>query len=258
MSAANSVIDQLIEMTGHIEGWFPKKEGIFLYNAALNCTSKGTIVEIGSWKGKSTIWLGKAAQRNGKIKVYAIDPHTGSSEHMGKGEDGVWTFPQFKQNLSDAGVDDVVTPIVKTSDEALKGWDKPIELLFIDGAHDFDSVKKDFISWSQFLIEGGTVCLHDATASLINGLIGWPGPLKVANKYIFKSDDYRKIGFVCTMLHAVKQPRQGLKDKLSVLMVRIKKTVPDLCHVFFYHIWKIKFFKKLTGALGRRFINKCL
>lgn len=104
------------------------------------------IVEIGSWKGKSTVWLAKGSKDGKGIKIYAIDPHKGSSEHR-KWYGKVWTFEEFKENIKKARVDDVVVPIVKTSEETVRNWDKLVELLFIDGAHEYELVKQDFLLW---------------------------------------------------------------------------------------------------------------
>jgi predicted O-methyltransferase YrrM len=72
--------DEVKKFVDNIDGWLFEREGELLYDLAKNCTGKGVIVEIGSWKGKSTIWLGKGSKRGKKVLIYAIDPHTGSPE----------------------------------------------------------------------------------------------------------------------------------------------------------------------------------
>jgi len=154
-------IEHVKEATDKVEGWLTDAQGEFLYNAAKNCQGRGVIVEIGSWKGKSTIWLAKGSKAGSNVKIYAIDPHTGSSGHKKKrGE--VWTFEEFKQNIKRANVEDIVVPVVKTSEDAERDWDgKPIELLWIDGEHEYEMVKLDFDLWSPYLVEGGTIAFHD-------------------------------------------------------------------------------------------------
>jgi predicted O-methyltransferase YrrM len=133
--------------TAAIDGWLSKKEGRLLYKLAKNCTGRGAIVEIGSWKGKSTIWLAHGVKsKNNNTKVYAIDPHTGSSEHK-VAQKRVWTFLEFKENIKRANVDDVVVPLVKTSEAAANDFSEPVELIFIDGAHEYEFVKQDFNLW---------------------------------------------------------------------------------------------------------------
>src|SRR5574337_1383187 len=88
---------ELRELARGIEGWLGDREGEVLYDLARKCTGRGAIVEIGSWKGKSTIWLAKGSKAGNGVKVYAVDTHTGSSEHR-QDAGGVWTFDAFKRN----------------------------------------------------------------------------------------------------------------------------------------------------------------
>ncbi len=142
----NKRIKEVRNITRDIDGWLLEKEGMLLYRLANRCKGRGVIVEIGSWKGRSTVWIASGSRDGRNIQVYAIDPHTGSEEHveaMGK----IWTFEEFKRNILDAGVEDIVKPIVKTSEEAVKGFKEPVEFIFIDGAHDYDSAKLDTELW---------------------------------------------------------------------------------------------------------------
>ena len=85
-----------------VPGWLTRSEGKLLFNLAKSCAGRGVIVEIGSWKGKSTIWLAKGSQAGQNAKVYAIDPHAGTSEHRRQGK--ISTFEEFERNISQAGV----------------------------------------------------------------------------------------------------------------------------------------------------------
>ena len=138
-------IKEVIEEADKIEGWLSSAEAEFLYNAAKNCRGEGVIVEIGAWKGKSTVCLAHGSKDGKNITVFSIDPHTGSSEHKYRGIEVLQTFREFISNLKYAKANDIVTPIVKTSKAAYLEWDgKPIELLWIDGAHEYEHVKLDF------------------------------------------------------------------------------------------------------------------
>ena len=75
------MIDEIKSLTAGIEGWLTDDEGELLFKLARACAGRGGIVEIGSWKGKSTIWLGRGSMAGNRAKVWAIDPHTGSDEH---------------------------------------------------------------------------------------------------------------------------------------------------------------------------------
>ena len=158
-----------------VDGWLLKKEGELLYDLAKKCSGRGAIVEVGSWKGKSTIWLAFGSKDGAKARVYAIDPHTGSQEHRdlyGKLD----TFGEFSKNISCAGVSEIVKPLVKTSEEAARSFSEPVELVFIDGAHEYDMVEKDFQLWFPRLVEGGVMAFHDT--------IGWEGQIRVARDRI--------------------------------------------------------------------------
>jgi len=171
------------------------KEGEFLYNTAKNCT-KDVIVEIGSWKGVSTIWLGKGSKAGNRVKIYAIDPHLGSPIHR-KMYGKVWTFEEFKNNIKMAKVDDIIAPIVKTSEGAEKGWgNKPIEFLWIDGNHEYKFVKLDFDKWFPHLADGGIIAFH--------GTINFSGPRKVVIDNIYKSNKFINIGLLDSITFAKK------------------------------------------------------
>lgn len=185
------------------------REGKFLYNIAKNCKGKGVIVEIGSWKGRSTIWLARGSKAGNKVPVCAIDPHTGSPVHA-KMYGKVWTFEEFKKNIRKAGVDDIIIPIIKTSEEAEKSWgNQPIEILWIDGNHEYKFVKLDFDKWSPHLIEGGMIALHDTT------FYETEGPKKVVEDDIYKSERFINIGLVNSITFAQKASKIFLRDKLK-------------------------------------------
>ena len=115
--------------TKNIGGWLTKAEGIFLFNISQKIKSENIIIEIGSWKGKSTICLGNGSKNGNKSKIFAIDPHTGSSEHK-KIFNKVDTFNNFKENIKKAGINNLIYPIRETSQSAVKYFNKNIGLYF--------------------------------------------------------------------------------------------------------------------------------
>ena len=117
----------------------------------------GVIVEIGSWKGKSTVALARGASRVHDEKIYAIDPH-GVLPEEGYLQD---TSAEFLDNIKRTGVEARVVPMIMTSEAAAQGWDKPIRLLWIDGDHRYEPAKLDFTLWEPFLVEGGILAMHD-------------------------------------------------------------------------------------------------
>jgi predicted O-methyltransferase YrrM len=144
----------------------------------------GVIVEIGSWKGKSTAALARGAAKTHRENVYAIDPHKILPEE-GYFED---TEAEFFDNLSRLGVHGQVVPMIMTSAEARRGWDKPIRLLWIDGDHRYEATKLDFALWEPFLTEGGILAMHDT--------IRKKGPKRVLWKQVFRSGRFQDIAIV--------------------------------------------------------------
>jgi len=203
-----------------VEGWLTPEEGRLLYNLAKTCTGQGVIVEIGSWKGKSTIWLGRGSKAGGRVPIYAIDPHTGSAETWQMfGE--VWTFDEFLANIQTADVAGLVIPLRQMSEEAARSFDKAVELIFIDGAHEYATVRLDFELWFPKVIAGGIMAFHDADA---------PGPRAVIEEFVVKPGRFRHCRFVHSILVAQKvqraSPADRFRNRCSLLSRR--RQVPAL------------------------------
>jgi len=199
----NNEVKKLIE---NVDGWLTDSEAETLYNLAKECKGNGVIVEIGSWKGKSTICLAKGSKDGKSVKIIAIDPHTGSAEHQSD-KNKVWTFEEFKSNISKAGMEDIITPIVKTSAEAAKEVSQAVEFVFIDGAHDYNSVKEDFELWFPKVIDGGIIALHDSTL--------WEGPKQVVKEYMVHSKNIKDIRFADSITYGRKVKSNTLFDRLK-------------------------------------------
>ena len=181
---------KLIAYVSKIPGWLSTSEGSFLEQSSKKTERlEGAVVEIGSFCGKSTIWLAQ-----GKNEVYAIDPHKGN---VGEDEKYPATYKTFIKNLKTAHVDKTVIPLVKTSEEAAKKWNKKIKVLFIDGLHDEKNAKQDFDLWSKHLVNGGVIAIHDSFKR-------WCGSEKVAIKYIINSSQFYKIGTVGSITYGIK------------------------------------------------------
>ncbi|MCL0091478.1 class I SAM-dependent methyltransferase, partial [Dehalococcoidales bacterium] len=123
-----------------------------LYKLAKNLPLGQAIVEIGSWKGKSTVWLAKGAAAGQRNKVYSIDPHQGSEAHIHISESEEDTYPAFLANLTKAGIQDIVVPLITTSQQVARWWRRSIGLLWIDGSHNYEDVKRDLFLWKQYLV----------------------------------------------------------------------------------------------------------
>jgi len=196
-------IDELKNSVKDLDGWLFPNEAAFLYTSAKNCKGQGTIVEIGSWKGKSTVCLAKGSKLQSNSKVYAIDPHTGSPEH---GQ--VWTFEEFKQNIKNAEVEDIVIPFVKTSEEVSKTFNDPVEFLFIDGLHEYEGVRLDFDLWYPKVLNEGIIAFHDLRGP-------FSGPRKVFRNQVCKSRKFKDFGLCETIGYARKVEKNSFKDILK-------------------------------------------
>jgi predicted O-methyltransferase YrrM len=189
-----------------VDGWLHPKEARLLYRLASECRGRGAIVEIGSWKGKSTICLARGSMSGGKAKIHAIDPHTGSPEHSR--EFGVvWTFDEFRRNVSNAGVSEMIVPHVDYSDAVARKFNEPVELIFIDGLHEYEGVKIDFDAWFPKVMEHGTIAFHDSTC--------WPGVLKLVSDEVFKSMRFRKVRFAKSIVYGEKVPKNTFFERVE-------------------------------------------
>ncbi len=162
------ICHDLIENT---KGFLDRKEGMRLYEIALEAGKKGPCLEIGSYCGKSALYLGAACKKNNQI-LFSIDHHRGSEEHQ-KGEEyfdpelfdhdenKVDSFKIFRKTIEAAGLCNTVVPIVAKSHIAAKAWKTPLALVFIDGGHALETVRLDYDSWAKHIIPGGYLCIHD-------------------------------------------------------------------------------------------------
>jgi len=178
-----------------IPGWLTDEEGEALYELARACNGDGVIVEIGSWMGKSTVCLGLGSQAGRSVPIYAIDPH---ADHR---------FGDFKTNVERAGIAELVRPIASLSQPAADGFAEPIELLFVDGSHEYDLVLEDFEKWVPKVVDGGWVAFHDTT---------WTkGPRKVVGAAVYRSRRFKDARFVVgSTTVARKVGRNSLGDRV--------------------------------------------
>jgi predicted O-methyltransferase YrrM len=179
--------DRAARAAAGIEGWLSEAQGRALHQAAAQASGRGAIVEIGSWKGRSTTWLAHGARERG-LRVLAVDPHANSRE-----DPDARTFEAFQENLRHAGVQDAVEPLVMTSAEAVRVVTGPVELLFVDGDHSVEGARRDAELWLPRVMTGGTVLLHDVASS------GYAGPRRVFQRAICRSAAYHRVRRVGSM-----------------------------------------------------------
>ena len=160
-----------IKIIQNIKGYLEESEGRALYKHALTVSRSGPCLEIGSYCGKSTVYLGTACRETGNI-LFCIDHHRGSEEQQ-PGEAYfdpavfdchtfcIDTFPHFRRTLDMAGLENTVVPMVCKSELAARTWNTPLGLVFIDGGHSYQAVKTDYDVWHKHILPGGYLMIHD-------------------------------------------------------------------------------------------------
>ena len=193
---------EIAALVADVDGWLTPRECEALFACARRCRGRGVIVEIGSWKGRSTIVLAAASRSQSQTPVHAVDPHAGIAA---RGHQP--TFADFERNLARAGVADLVHPHRQTSAEAARTFEHPVELIFIDGAHDHASVLADFTAWFPKVVEGGVMAFHDT--------VGYAGPRQVVRDHIYRSRQFRRVRFAGSLTYAEKTGHATTRERCA-------------------------------------------
>ena len=162
-----------------IKGFLAHEEGLFLYELTKKYCLKNFAVEVGSYCGKSACYIGQACKEN-KTYLMTIDHHRGSEEQQ-YGEEYfdpdeynydkeiVDTLPTLLKNIQKFRFEEVILPVVNSSELASKEIENNIDLVFIDGSHTFESARKDYVSWKNKIRIGGILAIHDVYDSEVEG-----------------------------------------------------------------------------------------
>jgi MMP 1-O-methyltransferase len=154
-----------------IKGFLDHEEGLRLYELARQAASLGPCLEIGSYCGKSAVYIGTACREQGGV-LFSIDHHRGSEEQQ-PGEEyfdsglfnvDAWaidTLVPFRRTLRSSGLEATVVPLVCTSQTAARAWATPLGMVFIDGGHAYDTVLADYHAWARHVVPGGYLVFHD-------------------------------------------------------------------------------------------------
>jgi glycosyltransferase involved in cell wall biosynthesis len=188
-----------------IDGWLEDAAAELLIavteRALAGRAEPATIVEVGSYCGRSTVLLGSTIQAlDARARVFAIDPHRGEIGALDSSfgiEMRRPTFEVFRRNLVEAGLTRTVEPIVRRSYDV--EWSRPIHLMFIDGFHDYLSVSQDLALFSDWVVPGGYVAFHDHVAK-------FPGVMRCVTEAL-ASDRFRKVEQAESLIVLQKQPR---------------------------------------------------
>lgn len=156
----------------HARGFMPPDEGLALHEAAASVPVGGSpMLEIGSYCGKSSVYLGAAARERDTV-LFALDHHRGSEENQPGWEwhepdlvdpvaGRIDTLPHFRHTVHDAGLEGTVVALVGDSPTVGRHWRSPLSLLFIDGGHGHDPAHRDYETWAVWVEQDGLLVIHD-------------------------------------------------------------------------------------------------
>jgi predicted O-methyltransferase YrrM len=166
--------EQLFALADRTKGFMPQPEGLALFEHGLVAGQHhpgGTWLEIGSWCGKSTLYLGAAAEETSCV-LYSLDHHHGSEENQAGWEhfdaslvdpvDGrLNTLPTWQRTVANAALESTIIGLVGFSTVVAAHFAQPLDLLFIDGGHGHDVAWADYEHWSPKVVAGGLLLIHD-------------------------------------------------------------------------------------------------
>lgn len=162
-----------------IKGFLARDEAEALYDLTLASAPLGPCLEIGSYCGKSTVYLGTACRDRDTV-LFAVDHHHGSEEHQPGEEyhdpelfdtsvEAINTFPSLRRTLALFSLQESVVPVVAPSQVVVKKWATPLGLVFIDGGHSHEQALTDCMSWADKIASGGLLLIHDIFPSPQDG-----------------------------------------------------------------------------------------
>lgn len=161
----------LLEHARRAKGFMPEDEGALLHRWALRALPAGPALEVGTYCGKSAVYLGAAARETAGT-VFTVDHHHGSEENQAGWEHHdtevvdpatgrMDTLPFFRRTIERAGLEDQVVAIVGRSATVARHWRTPLALLFIDGGPGAEPARQDFDGWAPWVQDGGVLVIHD-------------------------------------------------------------------------------------------------
>jgi len=185
-----------------VKGFLDPAEGRALHDAALAVAPRGPGLEIGSYCGKSAVYLGTAFKAAGQI-LFALDHHRGSEENQPGWDyfdESLWddeagsldTLPHFRTTLRRADLEETVVPVVGRSAPIARAWATPLSFVFIDGGHTMEAALGDYRGWTPHLVQGGTLAIHDVFPDPADG--GRP-PFEIYQRAL-ASDQYEELAAV--------------------------------------------------------------
>lgn len=198
------VIAEAWQKTQCVPGFLLENEAKFLGLLAACTPAQGLIVEIGSFKGRSTVMLASVAAHYQLGPVVAIDPHNFNLSVAPASVSSASSYEEFVESLRVTGVSQHVEFHHALSKDVSASWNRPIRLLWIDGDHSYAGAKADFDGFMPHLNPSGIVALHDS-------LNLFPGPIRVFVEDVLRSPQFGPAGFVHSIAWTQFRPEDGHK-----------------------------------------------
>ncbi len=219
----NDFVENLLKEIETVEGYLSPNEIRFLALLAAYPTADGEILEIGSFKGKSTIILAKSAALIGNETVHAVDPMIAPSETDPDLRGADSSFPDFQKNIENHKVSENIEFHQKFSYELAHNWNKPLRFLWIDGDHTYQGTKLDLDGFAAHLSDGAIVAIHDV-------LHEFEGGIRVFMEDILLSPNFGACGFVGSIAWAQfhKDEKKGWEHRAQKMKLykRLSRLIP--------------------------------
>jgi hypothetical protein len=233
-----------LELITGVEGWLSDEQAAHLWRAAAGVRAPGRIVEIGSFRGRSTIVLARAAADS--VEVIAIDPHGGGDrgpqEITPDADRGEEDHAAFQANLIGAGVAQRVRHVRLPSVAALHELGGKVDLLYVDGAHRYRPASADISAWGARVGEGGTMLVHDAFNAI--------GVMVAQLRLLFFSMSWSYCGRTGSLAEYRRSRLSGVELALSA--VRQLGGLPYFARNMLVKVLIVARLRRLTPLLGHR------
>jgi predicted O-methyltransferase YrrM len=221
----DAVLDAAWEAARRVSGYMVENEARFLGLIAACAPVKGAIVEIGSFKGKSTVMLAKVAEHYGLGPVVAIDPHNSPELLDHDSDPSASSYQDFLNNIQSAGVSSLVEVHHAYSSDVSSTWNRPVRFLWIDGDHTYKGAKADFDGFFPHVVPQGMVAFHDS-------LNVFSGPIRVFVEDVLRSNQFGAAGFVHSIAWSQFRPEDGAlfqeqRTRLERVAARLIPMVKD-------------------------------
>lgn len=217
LSPAEREFSRIWPLIDSIPGWLSDGQEKWLFKMARSLPDGASLVEVGSFRGRSTTCLAFGCRGTAK-RIFAVDTFNGNEWDFADRD----FFGEFSDNLQRCGVFEYVEPVIGISEEVGKTWNKPIDFLFIDGSHRYEDVVGDFESFFPSVVPGGVVALHDVNDPKGN----WPGVSKAWHENV--KHQLTNLGYCSTLAFGKKPKTDSQKSQTRVrrqrkLVTQIKR-----------------------------------